>query len=264
MNIMLVSVSDARARSACAWRLARAGGDILMQFLLEAVDVVLHSAACIGVLVARSLCAGRQQGSLTWMLNWPSVPCVGAIVFAFGFSDVRGRGVRHAIPAHQAPHGSIPSMRSAPNSRPRPKRIGLASAWLVAGLVCVEGAARLPVKPAIPPPAAARLDAAAHDYVRLALALGRTAPREIDGYSGPASLRTAASSMPPAEIARRAQDLGQRLDAPGAPGGDEGRGVCGCWRRCARCTRSRLRTPPAPCAPPSTSRRAVSMVWTMW
>lgn len=67
-----------------------------------------------------------------------------------------------------------------------------------------------------------RLGEVAADYVRLALALGRTAPREIDGYSGPPELQASAETLSPAEIARRARDLGAALAAPG-PAADETR-----------------------------------------
>lgn len=66
------------------------------------------------------------------------------------------------------------------------------------------------------------VDEVAEDYVALALALGRVAPREIDGYSGPAWRRAAAASMSADAIARQARDLGARLDTA-APAGDMAR-----------------------------------------
>jgi hypothetical protein len=96
------------------------------------------------------------------------------------------------------------------NERSRP--YAWTSLLLVAVFVCLEAAASRPLTPT-----GSELDAVAEDYVRLALALGRMVPREIDGYSGPPELRApAAAPISPAEIARRAHDLGAGLAAPGA------------------------------------------------
>jgi hypothetical protein len=93
----------------------------------------------------------------------------------------------------------------------------MAAAWLVAGLVCVEGAVWRPVTPTTAPTADASLDVAAEDFVRLALAFGRLAPRELDGYSGPETLRAGSGPSTAAAIVRGAQVLADGLaSAPAA------------------------------------------------
>jgi hypothetical protein len=65
---------------------------------------------------------------------------------------------------------------------------------------------------------ATSIERAAEDYVRLALALGRRAPRELDGYVGPTRLgegRWADATV--AEVAREASALASRL-GEGRPG----------------------------------------------
>jgi hypothetical protein len=104
-------------------------------------------------------------------------------------------------------------MPFAPSNAPS-RRFAWTGLLLVAGLVCVEAAQQARAE------SVGRLEPAAEDYVRLALALGRTAPREIDGYSGPPELRAEAATLWPAEIARRADELGAGLAAPGAPGAE--------------------------------------------
>jgi hypothetical protein len=114
-------------------------------------------------------------------------------------------------------------MLFAPNSTPR-RRFAWAATWLVAGIVCVEAVVSTQAGSGerSAPARLGRLDTVAEDYVRLALALGRTVPREIDGYSGPSELRDAVTTLSPAEIARRAHALGAGLAASG-PAEDQAR-----------------------------------------
>jgi hypothetical protein len=129
-------------------------------------------------------------------------------------------------------------MRFAPNSlvderRPRrPRRATLAGVLLAAGLVCVEAAqpwSEAPLTSVLAPtsPTASSghrrfsggdsrtgtggLEDAAESYVRLALALGRRAPREIDGYVGPARLAASRATTSFAEIERDARTLAASL-----------------------------------------------------
>jgi len=80
MNIMLVSVTERTREIGLRMAVGAEPGDILRQFLLEAVLLCLTGGA-VGILL------GRGCSSLvTMMLRWPTAPSVGAVIAAVAVS----------------------------------------------------------------------------------------------------------------------------------------------------------------------------------
>jgi len=84
MNIMLVSVTERTREIGLRLAIGARGGDVLLQFLVEAVVIsLLGGSAGIG------LGFGLSQG-LTQFLQWPTYVSPDAVLVAFGFAAAIG------------------------------------------------------------------------------------------------------------------------------------------------------------------------------
>jgi ABC-type antimicrobial peptide transport system permease subunit len=84
MNIMLVSVTERTREIGLRMAVGARGGDILSQFLLEAVILCLAGGVA-GIAVGRG-----ASIAVTALLDWPTLPSLAAIVAAVGVSAVVG------------------------------------------------------------------------------------------------------------------------------------------------------------------------------
>ena len=80
MNIMLVSVTERTREIGLRLAIGARGGDVLLQFLVEAVVISL-----LGGSVGIGLGFGLSQ-SLTQFLQWPTYVSADAVLVAFGFA----------------------------------------------------------------------------------------------------------------------------------------------------------------------------------
>jgi putative ABC transport system permease protein len=84
MNIMLVSVTERTREIGLRLAIGARGGDVLLQFLVEAVVISL-----LGGSVGIGLGFGLSQG-LTQFLQWPTYVSADAVLVAFGFAAAIG------------------------------------------------------------------------------------------------------------------------------------------------------------------------------
>jgi putative ABC transport system permease protein len=84
MNIMLVSVTERTREIGLRMAIGARGGDVLLQFLVEAVVLSLFGGG-IGI----ALGYGLSQG-LTYYLTWPTTVSLNAVAVAFGFAGATG------------------------------------------------------------------------------------------------------------------------------------------------------------------------------
>jgi putative ABC transport system permease protein len=84
MNIMLVSVTERTREIGLRMAIGARGGDVLMQFLVEAVVLSVFGGS-IGIAVGFGISEG-----LTRFLGWPTAISPDAIMLAFGFSAITG------------------------------------------------------------------------------------------------------------------------------------------------------------------------------
>jgi len=84
MNIMLVSVTERTREIGLRLAIGARGGDVLLQFLVEAVVISL-----LGGSVGIGLGFGLSQG-LTQFLQWPTYVSPDAVLVAFGFAAAIG------------------------------------------------------------------------------------------------------------------------------------------------------------------------------
>src|SRR5262245_35751459 len=84
MNIMLVSVTERTREIGLRMAIGARGGDVLLQFLVEAVVLSLFGGG-IGI----ALGFGLSQG-LTYYLTWPTTVSLNAVAVAFGFAGATG------------------------------------------------------------------------------------------------------------------------------------------------------------------------------
>jgi putative ABC transport system permease protein len=84
MNIMLVSVSERTREIGLRMAIGARSGDVLLQFLVEAVVLSLFGGA-IGIALGFGISAG-----VTRFLSWPTTITPDAIGLAFGFSAATG------------------------------------------------------------------------------------------------------------------------------------------------------------------------------
>ncbi len=84
MNIMLVSVTERTREIGLRMAIGARGGDVLLQFLVEAVVLSLFGGS-IGIAVGFGI-----SGALERFLGWPTAISPDAIMLAFGFSAVTG------------------------------------------------------------------------------------------------------------------------------------------------------------------------------
>jgi putative ABC transport system permease protein len=84
MNIMLVSVTERTREIGLRMAIGARGGDVLMQFLVEAVVLSLFGGS-IGILLGFGI-----SWAVTEFLTWPTTISTDAVALAFGFSAVIG------------------------------------------------------------------------------------------------------------------------------------------------------------------------------
>ena len=84
MNIMLVSVTERTREIGLRMAIGARSGDVLMQFLVEAVVLSLFGGS-IGILLGFGI-----SWAVTEFLTWPTTISTDAVVLAFGFSAVIG------------------------------------------------------------------------------------------------------------------------------------------------------------------------------
>jgi putative ABC transport system permease protein len=80
MNIMLVSVTERTREIGLRLAIGARGGDVLLQFLVEAVVISLLGGS-IGIGLGYAL-----SQSLTQFLQWPTYVSLQAVMVAFGFA----------------------------------------------------------------------------------------------------------------------------------------------------------------------------------
>jgi putative ABC transport system permease protein len=84
MNIMLVSVTERTREIGLRMAIGARGGDVLMQFLVEAVVLSIFGGS-IGIATG----FGISQ-ALTYSLGWPTTISADVVMLAFGFSAITG------------------------------------------------------------------------------------------------------------------------------------------------------------------------------
>src|SRR5437016_9054644 len=78
MNIMLVSVTERTREIGIRMAVGARAGDILKQFLIEAV-VLCVTGGIVGILLGRGVSV-----AVTAFLNWPTLPSVAAVLHFLG------------------------------------------------------------------------------------------------------------------------------------------------------------------------------------
>jgi putative ABC transport system permease protein len=84
MNIMLVSVTERTREIGLRMAIGARGGDVLLQFLVEAV-VLSAFGGCIGIALGFALSKG-----LTLWMQWPTQISINAVLVSFGFAAATG------------------------------------------------------------------------------------------------------------------------------------------------------------------------------
>ena len=84
MNIMLVSVTERTREIGLRMAIGARGGDVLLQFLVEAIVLSLFGGG-IGIALGFGLSKG-----LTYYLTWPTTVSLTAVAVSFGFAGATG------------------------------------------------------------------------------------------------------------------------------------------------------------------------------